>query len=57
MTRFALLAATLWLALDLSAPAATSNGNEFALAFMEAKTPAAEKALLDDAVGRPHFFR
>ena len=41
----------------MSAPAATSNGNELALAFREAKTPAAEKALLDDAVGRPHFFR
>ena len=24
---------------------------------MEAKTPAAKKGLLDDAVGRPHFFR
>ena len=29
------------------APAATSNGNEFALAMSEAKTPAARKAVLD----------
>ncbi len=52
-----LLFAILSLALVASASAATSNGNEFALAFMEAKTPAAKKALVDDAVGRPHFFR
>ena len=57
MTRFALLSATLWLALSAVASAATSNGNDFALAFMEAKNPAAKKALLDDALGRPHFFR
>jgi hypothetical protein len=37
--------------------AATSNGNEFALAYVEAKTPAAQKAVVDDAQGRPHFFR
>lgn len=39
------------------AVAATSNGNEFALALVEAKTPAAKKAVVDDAQGRPHFFR
>jgi hypothetical protein len=37
--------------------AETSNGNDFALAFCEAKTPAAKKAVLDDATGRPHYFR
>lgn len=57
MIRLALLSATLWLALSLVTMAATSNGNELALALTEAKTPAAKKALLDDAVGRPHFFR
>ncbi|MEA3212673.1 MAG: hypothetical protein QOE70_5730 [Chthoniobacter sp.] len=57
MNRSALLSATLWLALAVTAPAATSNGNDFALAYTEAKTPAAKKALLDDAQGRPHFFR
>jgi hypothetical protein len=37
--------------------AATSNGNEFALAVSEAKSPAAKSKLLDAALGRPHFFR
>jgi hypothetical protein len=45
------------LALPLGAVAATSNGNDFALALSEAETPAAKKAVLDDAQGRPHFFR
>ena len=45
------------IALGLNAVAATSNGNEFALAYVEAKTPAARKAVVDDAQGRPHFFR
>lgn len=40
-----------------SAKAATSNGNDFALYYSEAKTPAAKKPLVDDALGRPHFFR
>jgi hypothetical protein len=57
MSRFALISAALWLAFSTAAPAATSNGNEFALALTEAKTPAAEKAVLEDAAGRPHFFR
>ena len=57
MIRHALIAATLWLALVFGAAAATSNGNDFALAFTEAKTPAAKKAVVDDAQGRPHFFR
>jgi len=53
----ALLSATLLLALAFGAWAATSNGNDFALAYAEAKTPAAKKAVLDDAQGRPHIFR
>ena len=57
MIRFALLSATLLLALARGASAATSNGNDFALAYLEAKTPAAKKAVLDDAQGRPHYFR
>ena len=55
--RDAFLQTTLSLALAFSARAATSNGNDFALAFTEAKTPAAKMSLLDDAHGRPHFFR
>jgi len=55
--RYALLSAALLLGLSFGASAATSNGNDFALAFAEAKTPAAKKAVLDDAQGRPHFFR
>jgi hypothetical protein len=47
----------LTLGLALHARAATSNGNDFALALIEAKTPQAKKAVLDDAQGRPHFFR
>jgi len=53
----ALLSTTLLLALAFGAWAATSNGNDFALAYAEAKTPAAKKAVLDDAQGRPHIFR
>ena len=55
--RAALLPTALWLALAFHASAATSNGNDFALAYTEAKTPAAKKAALDEALGRPHFFR
>lgn len=44
-------------AFALVARADTSNGNDFALALIEAKTPQAKKAALDDAQGRPHYFR
>jgi len=57
MMKHALLSVTVLLSLVTGAPAATSNGNEFALAVVEAKTPAARKAVVDDAQGRPHFFR
>lgn len=57
MSRAALLSATIWLAFVTRAPAATSNGNDLALALIEAKTPTAKQAVLDDAKGRPHFFR
>ena len=40
-----------------SAVALTSNGNDFALYFTEAPTDAETKALVEDALGRPHFFR
>lgn len=51
------LSAALALAFVLHAQADTSNGNDLALALVEAKKPQAKKALLDDAQGRPHFFR
>ena len=57
MNRHAILFTVAWLTLVIAAPAATSNGNEFALAFVEAKNAAAKKAVVDDAQGRPHFFR
>ena len=37
--------------------ARTSNGNDFALYFSEAKDDAGRKELLGEARGRPHFFR
>jgi len=37
--------------------AKTDNGNDFALYFSECRTNAERKELLDDAKGRPHFFR
>ena len=47
--------------IGLSAPlplrAATSNGNDFALALSEARSAADKTSLLGDALGRPHFFR
>ena len=55
--RAAFLFPALWLAVAGSGLAETSNGNDFALAYSEAKTPAAQKAVLADAQGRPHFFR
>lgn len=39
------------------AAARTSNGNDFALYFSEAKDDGGRKAVLDEARGRPHFFR
>jgi len=35
----------------------TSNGNDFALYLVETKTEAEEKELVEEAIGRPHFFR
>ncbi len=37
--------------------ASVPSGNELALYLKEAKTPAARKMLLDEALGKPHFFR
>ena len=39
------------------AQAKTSNGNDFALYFSEARDDAERQQLLDDAKDRPHFFR
>ena len=44
-------------ALAGSAPARTSNGNDFALSFSAAADAAVRRALLDEARDRPHFFR
>jgi len=57
MKKHLLLVAVLITALTGSLKAATSNGNEFALALSEAKTPAARQSVVAGAVGRPHFFR
>jgi hypothetical protein len=35
----------------------TSNGNELALYLTEAKTESERKALMDEALGKQHFFR
>jgi hypothetical protein len=51
------LVCLLWLALCGAAKAATSNGNEFALALSEAKSPKARASVFESAKGRPHFFR
>lgn len=37
--------------------AATSNGNDFALYYIEAKSADDKTTLFEDAEGRPHFFR
>lgn len=37
--------------------ATTANGNEFALYFSEATTDSARKAVLDEGMGKQHFFR
>ena len=47
----------LGLAICSSAWAETSNGNNFALAYLEAKTPGQKQAILSEAQGQPHFFR
>ena len=39
------------------AKAETSNGNDFALYYSEAKTPAERSKLLEEHKGRPHLFR
>ncbi|MEI6350933.1 MAG: hypothetical protein WCP06_07490 [Verrucomicrobiota bacterium] len=57
MIRHTFLLMALGLALASGAGAATFNGNEFALAYTEAKTPAAKATVLKDAQGQPHFFR
>ena len=57
MNRITLPLVALILAVAFPVKAATSNGNEFALALTEAKEPAGRAALIGSASGRPHFFR
>ena len=57
MTIKSFLSAAVYLAIAPFLQAATSNGNEFALAVSEAKSTAAKSKLLETALGRPHFFR
>ena len=57
MNRVAGMVLVLLAAMAGSALARTSNGNDFALFFSEAKSPAERKELTDDAMGRPHYFR
>jgi hypothetical protein len=57
ITRTMLVAALLLGAGASRGVARTSNGNDFALYYDEAKTDHERKELLDDAKGRPHFFR
>jgi len=52
-----LVAALMVAAVSPPALAKTSNGNDFALYYIECKTDAERKELLDDAKKRPHFFR
>ncbi len=40
-----------------STQARTSNGNDFALYYSEAKTPAERASLVEEAKDRPHLFR
>lgn len=56
-TSIVLVAVLLMGVLPLSTPAKTSNGNDFALYYIECTTDAERKELLDDAKKRPHFFR
>jgi hypothetical protein len=42
---------------SLHCQAATFNGNDFALALAEAKSPDQKKTLLDEARKSPHYFR
>lgn len=53
---YSLLASVLLLG-TVPAIARTSNGNDFALYFSEAKTKRERSDLLTEAKGRPHFFR
>jgi len=57
MFRHTLLLLALWLSLSSIVSAVTFNGNEFALAYTEAKTPASKESVIKDARGQPHFFR
>ena len=57
MNKVSLIIAVLMLAVAVPIKAATSNGNDFALALSEATSPAGRTALLEGAIGRPHFFR
>ena len=51
------LCSLLFLSLILPAAAKTSNGNDFALYYSEARDDRERAELIDEARGRPHFFR
>lgn len=57
MKQLILAVPILLVALASGAGAKTSNGNDFALFLSEAKTTAERKDLIENAVGRPHYFR
>jgi len=52
-----ILALIAFACLALPAAAKTSNGNDFALYYSEARDDAERADLLEDAKNRPHFFR
>lgn len=57
MTRRAVLGCLMVVVAAWRAEARTSNGNDFALFFSEAKTERERTELLADARGRAHYFR
>jgi len=56
-TRLQTLCSIVLLGTVLPAAAKTSNGNDFALYYSEAKDDAERAELLEEAKDRPHFFR
>ncbi|MEO0452704.1 MAG: hypothetical protein AAFY98_01035 [Verrucomicrobiota bacterium] len=57
MKHLLLILLILFVSTVTSGLARTSNGNEFALALIEAKDPRGLNDVFEEAKGRPHFFR
>jgi len=57
MKTVAIILSVFFLLLCAQGRAETSNGNDFALAYSEAKDPAKKSGQVRDALGRPHLFR